>query len=69
MSASDEPKPPAPTASAVRFRTDVAHVLVGSLKKNGINFSVLLPDSVMHPVNELLLADSTIQTVICSRED
>jgi sulfopyruvate decarboxylase subunit alpha len=51
------------------FRQDVARVLVDSLKANGISFSVLLPDSVLHPVNELLLADAAVQTVICSRED
>jgi hypothetical protein len=46
---------------------DVARVLVDSLKANGATFSVLLPDSVLHPVNELLLADADVQTVICSR--
>jgi sulfopyruvate decarboxylase TPP-binding subunit len=51
------------------FRQDVARILVDSLKANGISFSVLLPDSVLHPVNELLLADAAVQTVICSRED
>lgn len=60
---------PAPAASASRFRTDVARVFVDSLKTNGISFSVLLPDSVMHPVNELLLSDNNVQTVVCSRED
>jgi sulfopyruvate decarboxylase subunit alpha len=51
------------------FRHDVARIFVDSLKANGITFSVLLPDSVLHPVNELLLADAAVQTVICSRED
>jgi len=51
------------------FRSDVARVFVDSLKSSGITFSVLLPDSVMHPVNELLLEDAEVQTVICSRED
>ena len=52
-----------------RFRDEVARMFVDSLKANEITFSVLLPDSVMHPVNELLLADPAVQTVICSRED
>ena len=43
---------PAPRS---RFRDDVARLFVDSLKANEIGFSVLLPDSVMHPVNELLL--------------
>jgi sulfopyruvate decarboxylase TPP-binding subunit len=51
------------------FRQDVARIFVDSLKANGITFSVLLPDSVLHPVNELLLTDAAVQTVICSRED
>lgn len=51
------------------FRADVARVFADSLKTNGITFSVLLPDSVLHPVNELLLADDAIETVVCSRED
>jgi sulfopyruvate decarboxylase TPP-binding subunit len=59
---------PAPARSSP-FHHDVARVLVDSLKANGVTFSVLLPDSVLHPVNELLLADADVQTVICSRED
>ena len=69
MSATGEVRqmPPQPIRS--RFRDDVARMFVDSLKANEITFSVLLPDSVMHPVNELLLADPAVQTVICSRED
>jgi sulfopyruvate decarboxylase subunit alpha len=63
--ARDQPEP----ARSSPFRHDVARVLVDSLKANGVTFSVLLPDSVLHPVNELLLADPDVQTVICSRED
>ena len=63
--ARDQPEP----ARGSPFRHDVAGVLVNSLKANGVTFSVLLPDSVLHPVNELLLADADEQTVICSRED
>lgn len=68
MSAAGEVRqmPPAPRS---RFRDDVARVFVDSLKANDVTFSVLLPDSVMHPINELLLADPAVQTVICSRED
>jgi sulfopyruvate decarboxylase subunit alpha len=59
---------PAP-AKIPSFRYDVARVFVDSLKANDISFSVLLPDSVLHAVNKLLLADAAVQTVICSRED
>jgi sulfopyruvate decarboxylase subunit alpha len=69
MSAKGKPQDgPAPARSSP-FRQDVARILVDGLKANGITFSVLLPDSVLHPVNELLLADAAVQTVICSRED
>jgi sulfopyruvate decarboxylase subunit alpha len=69
MSAKGEVRQMPPPAAKSRFRDDVARVFVDSLKENDITFSVLLPDSVMHPVNELLLADSAVETVICSRED
>lgn len=58
-----------PPAKKSPFRNHVARRFVNSLKENDINFSVLLPDSVLHPVNELLLADHDVTTVICSRED
>jgi len=67
MNATAQPLPTPARTSA--FRYDVAHVFADSLKTNGITYSVLLPDSVMHPVNELLLADTSVQTVVCSRED
>jgi thiamine pyrophosphate-dependent acetolactate synthase large subunit-like protein len=56
-------------AGTTSYRYDVAQVFADSLKVNGIAFSVLLPDSVLHPLNELLLADAAVETVICSRED
>ena len=69
MSAKGEVRQMPPSPAKSRFRDDVARVFVDSLKENDITFSVLLPDFVMHPVNELLLADSAVETVICSRED
>lgn len=69
MSATGETRQVPPPATGPRFRDDVARAFVDNLKANEITFSVLLPDSVMHPVNELLLADPAVQTVICSRED
>jgi sulfopyruvate decarboxylase subunit alpha len=69
MSAKGKTQDGLAAARSSPFRQDVARVLVDSLKANGISFSVLLPDSVLHPVNELLLADAAVQTVICSRED
>ncbi len=57
------------TKRASHFRYDVAGSFVDSLKTNGVTYSVLLPDSVLHPINELLLADADVQTVVCSRED
>jgi hypothetical protein len=69
MSAADETRQSPAPAKISPFRHDVARVFVDSLKANDITFSVLLPDSVLHPLNELLLADAAVQTVICSRED
>jgi sulfopyruvate decarboxylase TPP-binding subunit len=69
MSATGEARQQPAPAKKSPFRYDVARVFVDSLKANDITFSVLLPDSVLHPVNELLLADAAVQSVICSRED
>ena len=51
MSPAGEVRQMPPAANTLRFRDDVARVFVDSLKANDINFAVLLPDSVMHPVN------------------
>ncbi len=56
-------------APSPSFRYDVARSFADSLKASGIVFSVMLPDSVMHPVNELLLEDPAVACVGCSRED
>lgn len=53
----------------VGYREDAARLLYASLKNNGVNFAVFLPDTVLHVVDKLLLADPDIQTVVCSRED
>jgi sulfopyruvate decarboxylase TPP-binding subunit len=61
--AAQTPKP------IVGYREDAARVLYEGLKANGVNFAVFLPDTVLHVVDKLLLADPDIQTVVCSRED
>jgi sulfopyruvate decarboxylase TPP-binding subunit len=55
--------------SLVGYREDAARLLYDSLKGNSVNFAVFLPDTVLHVVNKLLLADPDIRTVVCSRED
>ncbi|HXP76027.1 MAG TPA: thiamine pyrophosphate-dependent enzyme [Stellaceae bacterium] len=60
---------PTPPGMSASHRYDVARIFADSLKTNGIALSVMLPDSVLHPLNELLLADATVATVSCSRED
>jgi sulfopyruvate decarboxylase TPP-binding subunit len=53
----------------ISYRRDVAATFVDALKKNGIRLSVMLPDAVLHPMNELLLGDSQMRSIMCSRED
>lgn len=56
-------------ASLIPYRHDVAATFVEVLKQNSIRLCVMLADAVLHPVNELLLRDSEIRTLMCSRED
>ena len=53
----------------VNYREEVARLMYDSLRANGIDFAVLLPDTVLHVVNRLFLADSAVRTIVCSRED
>ncbi len=53
----------------VVYRDDVARLMVDNLKENGVDFAVLLPDTVLHIVNRFLLEDAAVKTVMCSRED
>ena len=51
------------------YRQDVAQLFLESLKANGVNFAVLLPDTILYALDELLVADPDIETLVCSRED
>lgn len=53
----------------VRYREDVARLFHESLRAAGVDFAVYLPDTVLHAVNRLLIADPAVQTICCSRED
>ena len=59
----------AQTQPLVGYREDAARLLYESLKAHGVNFAVFLPDTVLHVVDKLLLADPEVQSIVCSRED
>lgn len=39
------------------------------LRRSGVDFAVVLPDSVVRPVDRLLEADPGVRRYVCSRED
>jgi sulfopyruvate decarboxylase TPP-binding subunit len=49
--------------------SEAAGALHAGLVAGGATFAVYLPDSVLFGVEQLLEADPTITTVVCSRED
>lgn len=53
----------------IPYRRDVAATFVDVLKKNGIRLSVILPDAVLHSMNQLLMEDRDLRSIMCSRED
>lgn len=53
----------------VRYREEAARLMHESLRASGVDFAVFLPDTVLHVVNQLLLDDPAVKTVMCSRED
>ena len=60
--------PPRRTGQTI-YRRDVAQTFLDSLKANGIDFAVLLPDTILYALDEMLLADPDIETMVCARED
>ena len=58
-----EPKPPA------TYSDDASRRIAGALVSAGIDVAVLLPDSVLHGVHRVLLAEAGVMSVVCSRED
>jgi sulfopyruvate decarboxylase subunit alpha len=60
--------PPRRTTQTV-YRRDVAQTFLDSLKAVGIDFAVLLPDTILYALDEMLLADPDIETMVCARED
>jgi sulfopyruvate decarboxylase TPP-binding subunit len=51
------------------FKPGVAELFLSSLKANGIDFAVMLPDTVLYALEELLVDDPDIETTVCARED
>ena len=51
------------------YKQDVARLFLESLKTNGVNFAVLVPDTILYALDELLMDDPDIETLVCSRED
>jgi sulfopyruvate decarboxylase subunit alpha len=51
------------------YNQDVARSFLESLKTIGVNFAVLIPDTILYALDELLIADPDIDTMICARED
>src|SRR5690242_18746009 len=51
------------------FKPGVAELFLSSLKANRIDFAVLLPDTVLYALEELLVDDPAIETMVCARED
>ena len=51
------------------YRQDVARRMVAALRDSGIDFSVVVPDSVLHGVYSALMREPTVTSVVCSRED
>jgi sulfopyruvate decarboxylase TPP-binding subunit len=60
--------PPRRAAPTV-YRQDVARLFRDSLKANGVDFAVLLPDTILYALDELLIADPDVETIVCARED
>jgi sulfopyruvate decarboxylase subunit alpha len=51
------------------YRPGVAQLWLDQLKAIGVNFAVLIPDTILYELDELLVDDPDIDTLICSRED
>lgn len=52
-----------------RYLTDAAERIAGAMADNGVDVAVVLPDSVLHGVNSVLVADPRVKVVSCARED
>lgn len=59
-------EPPAPPR---RYRAEAASQIAGAMTGNGVDFAVMLPDSVLHAVNHLLARQPGVTVVHCARED
>ncbi len=51
------------------YRPGVARQFLDGLKAAGVNFAVLIPDTVLYELDELLVADPDVETLVCARED
>jgi sulfopyruvate decarboxylase TPP-binding subunit len=57
------------SATGPRYRLEVAEAFHRGLRDGGVKFAVYIPDSLLHPIEQLLEDDPDIQTVVCTRED
>jgi sulfopyruvate decarboxylase subunit alpha len=57
------PRPPA------TYKADVARRMTDVIRANGVDFAVLVPDSVLHAVDRALMEDPAVTSIVCSRED
>src|SRR5713101_48769 len=57
------------SATGPRYRREVAEAFHRGLRDGGVKFAVYIPDSLLHPIEQLLEDDPDIQTVVCTRED
>src|SRR5437868_7242093 len=51
------------------YKQDVAQAFLASLKANGVDFAVLLPDTILYALDERLMDDPDVETMVCARED
>jgi sulfopyruvate decarboxylase subunit alpha len=52
-----------------RYLTGAAEKIAGAMAGRGVDLAIVLPDSVLHGVNNALAADSRVRLVSCARED
>ena len=58
-----------PPRSYKRYDDSVAPVICTALKDAGVDFAIFLPDSLLYPIERLLIDDPEVETYQCSRED
>ena len=51
------------------YNLDNARAFHRALRGGGVDFAVYMPDSILDPIEQLLEADPSVETVVCARED